>query len=274
MAAVEVWMLGLLAVGLGLLAALVRSRSLRRWLLGQDRGVSSTVIGSDVLVVLGLILVGAGTLQAAVFAVDAQTGGTAWREVPLRRLVLGISPTVLAVAVIAVLARLRGRDPGQTLGLASAEPTKDMGRGLLLYLAAYPAVLGSIVLWMQLLRMTGVEVPPQEAAQLVLARRPWFEVAASVTVAVLVAPLLEEMVFRGFLLPATARWTGPLGAVLLTAALFGLLHGGFYAGPIFALGALLGWAYWRTGRLWVAVGLHSAHNVVALVTAWLAGGLT
>jgi membrane protease YdiL (CAAX protease family) len=60
---------------------------------------------------------------------------------------------------------------------------------------------------------------------------------------------------------------------VVTAALFGLLHGRDYAGPTFALGLLLGWLYWRTGRLWLVVGCHGAHNAAALITAWLSLGL-
>lgn len=274
MAAAEMWVLGLLAVGLTFLVAVLRSPSLRERLLVQGTPMSTFLTGSDLLVVLGFVLIAMGALETLLYVLKANTGEAAWSQAPLQRLILGISPTVSAVAVISVLARLRDRTPEEAFGLASPEPTKDMGRGLLLYIAAYPVVLGAIVLWTQLFREMGVQVPPQEAARLVLARRPWPELAASVAVAVLVAPLLEEMVFRGFLLPVVARRAGSPAAVLLTALLFGLLHGGFFAGPVFALGLLLGWVYWRTGRLWVAVGCHSAHNAVSLVTAWLAWGLT
>jgi len=42
--------------------------------------------------------------------------------------------------------------------------------------------------------------------------------------AVTFGPLMEELIFRGFLYPVLARWTGVTTAVLLTAIAFGLLH--------------------------------------------------
>lgn len=270
MAGVEVWTLALLALGLALLAALAGSRSFRRRLLAGE-GVSTTwVTGSDVALALGLFLIGVGAFGALAYAARQQVAGTGWRATGLRKLVLGISPTVLAAVAVCVLARLRGRTPEQALGLASSQSTRDAGCGLVAYLAAYPAVLAVIALWAQLFHEFDVTIQPQEVTRTLLTPQAWPEAAASVGIVVLVAPLLEEMVFRGFLLPAVSRRTGPAVAILLAAALFGLAHGPlFYAGPTFALGVLLGWLYWRTGRLWVAVGCHGAHNALGLVSIWL-----
>jgi len=55
------------------------------------------------------------------------------------------------------------------------------------------------------------------------------EVAAVGLFAVLLGPLAEELVFRGFLLPLLTRSLGPVAAVGLTALLFALLHGPQYS---------------------------------------------
>lgn len=272
MFAVEVWVLSLLAVGIALLVAFACSPAFRRKLFAGDGLATPWITGSDVGLALGLFLIAVGVFGVLAYAARQQVGGTGWRATGLQKLVLGISPTVLAAVAVCVLARLRGRTPEQALGLASSESTRDAGRGVVAYLTAYPAVMAVIVLWAHLFDMVGVEIPSQEAVKTVLTKQAWPEVAASVAVVVIVAPLLEEMVFRGFLLSALSRRMGPAGAVVLSAALFGLLHTAdhpFYAGPIFVLGLLLGWLYLRTGRLWVAVGCHGAHNALALVTAWL-----
>jgi len=44
-------------------------------------------------------------------------------------------------------------------------------------------------------------------------------------IAVTLAPLMEELFFRGFLYPVLARRLGKVAAILLTSAMFGLLHG-------------------------------------------------
>ena len=43
--------------------------------------------------------------------------------------------------------------------------------------------------------------------------------------AILVAPFMEEIFFRGFLYPALARWTGSVISIVITTCLFTLLHG-------------------------------------------------
>ncbi len=272
MFAVDVWVLSLLAVCIALLAALAGSRSFRRRLFAGDGLATPWVTGSDVGLALGLFLIGVGVFGVLGYAARQQMGGTAWRATGLRKLVLGISPTVLAAVAVCVLARLRGRTPEQALGLASSQSTRDAGRGAIVCLAVYPVLMGVAILLKYFLSRFGVTVPPQEAAQTVMARQLWPEAAATAAAVVIVAPLLEEMVFRGFLLSALSRRMGPTGAVVLSAALFGLLHTAdhpFYGGPIFVLGLLLGWLYLRTGRLWVAVGCHGTFNALALVTMWL-----
>jgi membrane protease YdiL (CAAX protease family) len=269
MGAAGLWIEALILVGLFLLWLLRRSQEFRQGLLPATHLPLSHLTESDAVIAFGLILVAVGSLQGGMYALDAYTGGNGWRQAPSVRLLLGISPTGLGALIVLAVSALRNPTATRALGLRSAEPAKDLGRGLAVYVAAYPGVIGVILLWGAILSRLGVKVQPQEVVNILLARQPRLEVAASVAVAILVAPLFEEMIFRGFLLPAFSRRLGAPGAVALAATLFGLLHGRAYAGPIFALGLLLGWLYWRTGRLWIAVGCHGAHNAAALVAAWL-----
>ena len=96
------------------------------------------------------------------------------------------------------------------------------------------------------------------------------------------APLVEEFTFRGIVMQFSLRamcqqWTGRLTreslarmrvmpqqfwlANIFQAAVFGIMHlnlvQGLYA---FVLGLLLGWVFWRTGRLRWCIGLHAAFN--------------
>ena len=86
-------------------------------------------------------------------------------------------------------------------------------------------------------------------------------------VVVFLAPLVEEVLFRGFLLPGLAAGRlGPAGAVAVTAVLFALVHtqyDPFDMSAVLALGLLLGAARWFSGSLWLAYGLHAAINAVA-----------
>lgn len=95
-------------------------------------------------------------------------------------------------------------------------------------------------------------------------------------VVVFVAPLLEEVLFRGFLLPGLAAGRlGAVGAIAVTAVLFALVHtqyDPFDMSAVLALGLLLGAARWFSGSLWLAYGLHAAINgVAAAQLVWALG---
>lgn len=88
------------------------------------------------------------------------------------------------------------------------------------------------------------------------------------------APVSEEILLRGFLLPALARSRlGFWGAAGVTSALFAAAHAFQYALvlliPIFVVGMILAWALRRTGSLYVTIGLHGLHNGVALLFLWM-----
>lgn len=84
--------------------------------------------------------------------------------------------------------------------------------------------------------------------------------------AVLVAPVCEEMAFRGYLLTTIGLRRGPVAAVLLTTALFALFHvDPVRLAALVPLGALFGWLAWRAGSIWPAIAAHAANNGMATV---------
>lgn len=95
--------------------------------------------------------------------------------------------------------------------------------------------------------------------------------AAQVLSIVVLAPLLEELLFRGYLFTALAacRVPGPV-VQLVCAAAFGLVHGAGYAFPIGVLALFFGWLRSRWASLLPCVVAHSLHNGVTVlaVLAW------
>ncbi len=93
--------------------------------------------------------------------------------------------------------------------------------------------------------------------------------------AVIMAPLLEEVLFRGLLQPALARW-GAWIAIGISAVLFSALHAiqlqGYWPGltSIFLVGMVLGWLRHRTGLLWASIACHAAYNGLAIVLLLIA----
>jgi hypothetical protein len=86
------------------------------------------------------------------------------------------------------------------------------------------------------------------------------------TVAV-VAPIFEEMVFRGFLYAGFERSLGAMPALLLTSAVFASMHfqyNYYEVLHIFILGLVLGWARLRTQSLWTPIAMHAVNNGLAM----------
>ena len=82
--------------------------------------------------------------------------------------------------------------------------------------------------------------------------------------AVLLAPLFEESIFRGYLSGVLRKSYGGLVAWIVSSVLFGLVH----AIPSVILtatlsGMVLGYYYLRTRSLWMVVALHALNNLTA-----------
>jgi hypothetical protein len=87
---------------------------------------------------------------------------------------------------------------------------------------------------------------------------------------VFLAPLQEELVFRGFFLSGFIPAIGVWPAILLTSAVWAVSHGQyewFFVGEIFALGLLFGWLRWRSGSTILTFILHAAVNGMAVIAA-------
>ena len=81
----------------------------------------------------------------------------------------------------------------------------------------------------------------------------------------LMAPLVEEIVFRGAILRALLRWkSNPWIGILISAALFSVIHMNPAQMPhAFLIGILLGWMYYRTDSIIPGVIYHWVNNSVA-----------
>ena len=97
---------------------------------------------------------------------------------------------------------------------------------------------------------------------------------ASFTIAVLaVAPVTEELIFRGFLLSGLRPTRlGASGAILASSLAWAAIHGQYdlYGmASIFALGVLLGTARMKTGSIAVPIALHALSNLISTVETML-----
>jgi hypothetical protein len=91
-------------------------------------------------------------------------------------------------------------------------------------------------------------------------------------VAVVAAPLLEELGFRGLLFSAVRRYLNAPMAVALTACVFAAAHVG-YDGPDVALvlwfGIAMALGYELSGSVWPLVICHAVYNAGQVMTPWV-----
>ncbi len=93
-------------------------------------------------------------------------------------------------------------------------------------------------------------------------------VALFILVAVIMAPLFEEIVFRGCLFRGFANSWGWVWGALASGAVFGIAHLQLDVFlPLATLGFVLAWAYKQTGSLWTCITMHALFNTIA-VLAW------
>jgi membrane protease YdiL (CAAX protease family) len=84
---------------------------------------------------------------------------------------------------------------------------------------------------------------------------------ALAAVAILLAPLCEEVAFRGYIQTALGLRHRPALAIAGGAALFALLHVNPVLFPaLVVLGAVFGWLTWRAGSVWPAILAHAVNN--------------
>jgi uncharacterized protein len=90
--------------------------------------------------------------------------------------------------------------------------------------------------------------------------------------AAVAAPLFEEFLFRGFLLPSLTRYVPVWGAIAISGLVFGVAHLSLSEIlPLTTLGIILGIVYVRTRNLLAPMLLHSLWNSSTLVSLFILG---
>ncbi len=84
---------------------------------------------------------------------------------------------------------------------------------------------------------------------------------------VVIAPIIEESIFRGMILQGFRRNYNSFVAVFMSALLFALFHLNPWQFPAtFVLGLLLGWLVVRTDSIFLSILGHSINNAMVLLT--------
>ena len=214
-----------------------------------------------VQIVIGVVAV--GLLSVVLFA-TSRFSQEALLQSATSGLVTGIIGAlggVMSLALIyAVITRLRKRPFRATIGL--------VGNGRI-----WPAAFGAVILGGAMDAVTLALHKPivPDTLQPLFTGAPG--VIAMVVFAVIVTPLVEELLFRGVLFPVVARSLNTIWAVIFVSVLFGLAHVVTYGLDAYlilqtlAAGLYLTWLRARTRSLVPSVAAHTALNLYATIEA-------
>lgn len=170
---------------------------------------------------------------------------------------------------------LRGLVFGNHAFVSLARSAKDLLVGAGTWLIAFPVtiVIGQLLAIITLLYFPG-PAKDQVAVKYVRMAQAypglfWIMVGTII----FLVPLLEEILFRGFLQTSLRGRMGAFGAIACTSIIFALFHYSSsqgtsnleIVGSLFVLSCFLGFLYERQGSLWASVGLHAFFNLISIL---------
>jgi membrane protease YdiL (CAAX protease family) len=167
------------------------------------------------------------------------------------------------IAVMAIAARWRGWRVTDYLALVV--PTRGQFAFGLACMA--PLLIGFDVLTY----VTGHDVVPTFMFESYKSAQASGSLVLFFLAVVVIGPVTEEIVFRGFLFRGlNASFLGVAGTLLATSVAWALMHVQYpwlIIAQIFLIGLLLGWLRWASGSTLLTISLHVLANLVASIEA-------
>ena len=236
------------------------------------KGPALTLIDMALLVAGGFVVISA--LGVPLVAVPLTAALTAGLVSPRREAVsVVISYSVMALPSLLILLRQLKALPATQLppgGWMQWRP-RPFGSAIGSALAGCFMVTPVVMLtgWL-LVRLLGDPSGSNPLLELVLASRDPLALALLAFTAVILAPLFEEIIFRGALLPVLARRLGSSWGVLLSALFFAMAHISLgELAPLTVLGIGLALLRLSSGRLLPSVLMHALWNAVTFLNLLL-----
>ena len=205
------------------------------------------------------------------------TGTTVWP--PFGQLIAGTLTALIFIGVIRFTVVGTGALSWSEMGIRrfDRQAIADLlaGASLALPVIGVTLIVGAILLGLFRVEPQSPLPPTGELSGLLM----------QLVVGAIIAPIAEEILFRGFAVTAWRRSIGASRAILRATILFALAHvvgieatNFGQAIGLIVVGAgtrvpvawVLGWVFVRRGSIWAPIGLHATFNAVLLILAHLA----
>jgi len=180
-----------------------------------------------------------------------------------RDLVANFLITLFIVFFVAAFLKLRGIDVESLAGFSRTTLKRALSTAVVLLLAATPLIL---VTEMVTQNAFGGGSSRQEIVDLFNSSRTIGQRVMIIILAVVVAPIAEEFIFRFFIYGIVRRYFGIAVGLVFNSLLFAAAHTHLpSAAPLFVLASCLTLAYEWSGSILVSMAMHSLFNSVQLI---------
>ncbi|HUF63836.1 MAG TPA: CPBP family intramembrane glutamic endopeptidase [Verrucomicrobiales bacterium] len=254
--------------------ALVRKTSpLARW--NEHGNVYTGIFGkADLLLVVLFFLAAPNLPLLAEMWGQGETAPGDPREVGIADLVAnGLFFLVLTGALCLGLALRREVSLAELWGLQRLRWRQAAGWSLLLAALVVPLILLVADRSRALLQHWIGDIPAQPLVEAFAQdERAAFRVMLGLT-AVVLAPVFEEVFYRGYLYAVVKRFSDRFFAAVFSSLVFALNHEGVISyAPLFVLALFLAVSYELSGSLWIPMGVHALFNLANLTAMLVTGG--
>jgi len=184
--------------------------------------------------------------------------------------IIASAPIYLAIAWIAVHQTF-GKYGGGWARLGVSPPTLAIvGWAVVALVAAFTVSM----IYAAVVNVFGIDALNQKCADQVpeSIRGSALLLGLSAALAVIFAPVCEELFFRGFVFPGLARAWGPVAGIAASGILFGSAH--LLGNPTLyksmiqfsAIGMVFSFVYWRSGSIFSSMLAHFTFNLIGIIT--------
>ncbi len=186
------------------------------------------------------------------------------------KLVMGtndlIANALISLAVLVFIAaflRLRGRSVDLLAGFSKLGFGRTLMTSIILLFAAYPLIFIADVITQ---RVLGGPSSKQNIVEMFNDSQTLKQRVLIIILAVAIAPMVEEFIFRFFIYGVVKRYVGRFAGLLANSVLFAAVHAHIpSAGPLFVLGMCFTLAFEWSGSILVPMAMHALFNSLTLV---------
>jgi uncharacterized protein len=246
-----------LFVGLSIYLALI-------WQISARRMSSVTSAETEPKKTFGLpeAILAVAVTSFFVMNIVASIGRSSPVQISGRDLIANLFITIFMICFVAGYLKLFGRSIDAIGGFSKTTLKRALSTGIVLLLAATPLILVAEALTQNFF---GSGSSRQEIVDLFNSSQTIQQRVLIIVLAVVVAPISEEFIFRFFIYGVLRRYAGILFALVFNSALFAAAHNHLpSAAPLFVLGACFTLAYEWSGSVLVSMAMHALFNSVQL----------